>query len=182
MPRRKYPANKAKLSLMTSFIESVERDLRRIEAEVDLLNRDYQAQREIEAEGCRYTRRHSGLYLRFERRTSPNGGFPLGSVDWRVGNVRHNSRRTTTSGRAHAARTKRVRAGGRNHHYRRCDLRAAMPFAQPWEVALKLRYEKEARKLREFCYYLQQVAKILTWYPQIPSIPLLSEEAKRRGR
>lgn len=176
MSRRKHPANKAKLKSLTPFIEQVERDLRRIEAEVNLLNRDYMSERELSAEACPRTRRHSGLYIRFEKRYSQNGDFPLGSVTWRVGNVRYNSKLKKGRLRHQPPRTKRVRAGGRNCHYRRADLRAAMPFAQPWEVDLTLKYEKEARKLREFCLYLRRVAEVVTWYPPIPTIPGVADK------
>ena len=112
-----------------------------------------------------------GLFLSFETKTCEETGLRFGYLYWRLGRTWHNSASARASRRGGTPITRVVHSCGADGCYSRKNLRAAMPFARPWEVRLTYQFEQEAHKIRRFLRALNNVKRSLLYFP-IPPIPM----------
>lgn len=119
-----------------------------------------------------------GLFLSFETKKCEETGLRFGYLYWRMGRARHNSAAGRASRRSAAPITRNLHACGTDGAYTKRNLRAAMPFAKPWEFQLTCRYEMEAHKIRKFIRTMNDWKRSLMYFPTAPIIEIPSATGK----
>ncbi len=138
-------------------------------SEAEMLGEQYLSARTVEMESRGESYCH-GLFLVFETKSCEETGLRFGYLYWRLGRTWHNSASARAARRGGAPITRNVHACGPDGSYTRKNIRAAMPFAKPWEVRLTYEYEQEAHKIRRFLRAMNDAKRNLMHFPIAPII------------